>query len=149
MWVASPWGFSEMTIQPARHECLAFCLLRARFLAFQPVVDNTRGTHVEQTESSFQKTLRGLQLTWYFGLFWVYIAWMEIRISDFPHDDLNCIFILNLFWYLHVSQYYHGETIPKKFKLVAFLAREYPCFLPSDSIFQSQSRGHSARREFL
>ena len=28
MWVASPWGFSEMTIQPTRHECQACCLLR-------------------------------------------------------------------------------------------------------------------------
>jgi len=33
-----------MTIQPARHECHACCLLRAGFLAFQPVVDNTRST---------------------------------------------------------------------------------------------------------
>jgi len=66
MWVASsPWGFSEMTIQPARHECHACCPLRAGSLAFQPVVDNTRGTHVEQVLSSFQKILRGSQLTWY------------------------------------------------------------------------------------
>jgi len=48
-----------MTIQPARHECHACCLLRAGFLAFQPVVDNTRGTRVEQVVSSFQKILRG------------------------------------------------------------------------------------------
>ena len=54
-----------MTIQPARHECRACCLLRAGFPAFQPVVDNTRGTRVEQVVSSFQKILRGLQLTWY------------------------------------------------------------------------------------
>jgi len=65
MWVASPWGFSEMTIQPARHECHACCLLRAIFLAFQPVVDNTRGTRVEQVVSSFHKIFRGSQLTWY------------------------------------------------------------------------------------
>jgi len=65
MWVASPWGFSEMTIQPARHEYHACCLLRAGFLAFQPVVDNTRGTRVEQVASSFQKILSGSQLTWY------------------------------------------------------------------------------------
>jgi len=64
MWVASPWGFSEKTIQPARHECHACCLLRAGFLAFQPVVDNTRGTRVEQV-ASFQKIFRGSQLTWY------------------------------------------------------------------------------------
>jgi len=65
MWVASPWGFSEETIQPARHECHACCLLRAGFLAFQPVADNMRGTRVEQVVSSFQKILRGSQLTWY------------------------------------------------------------------------------------
>jgi len=64
-WVASFWGFSEKTIQPAWHECNACCLLRARFLAFQPVADNTRGTRVEQVVSSFQKILRGSQLTWY------------------------------------------------------------------------------------
>jgi len=51
-----------MTIQPARHGCHACGLLRAGFLAFQPVVDNTR---VEQVVSSFQKILRGSQLTWY------------------------------------------------------------------------------------
>jgi len=65
MWVASPWGFSEMTIHPARQEYHACCLLRAGFLTFQPVVDNTRGTRVEQVVSSFQKILRGSQLTWY------------------------------------------------------------------------------------
>jgi len=54
-----------MTIQPARHEYHACCLLQAGFLAFQPVVDNTRGTRVEQVLSSFQKILRGSQLTWY------------------------------------------------------------------------------------
>jgi len=41
-----------MTIQPA--ECHA-CCLRAGFLACQPVVDNPRGTRVEQVVSSFQK----------------------------------------------------------------------------------------------
>ena len=54
-----------MTIQPARHECHVCCLLRAGFLAFQPVVDNTRGTRVEQVLSSFQKILWGSQLTRY------------------------------------------------------------------------------------
>jgi len=55
-------AFSEMTIQPARHAC---CVLRAGFLAFQPVADNTRGTRDGQVVSSFQKILRGSQLTWY------------------------------------------------------------------------------------
>ena len=55
-----------MTIQPARHEYHACCLLRAGFLSFQPLVDNTRGTPVEQVASSFQKIPRGSQLTWYF-----------------------------------------------------------------------------------
>ena len=54
-----------MTIQPARHGCHACCLLRAGFLAFQPAVDNMRGTRVVQVVPSFQKILRGLQLTWY------------------------------------------------------------------------------------
>jgi len=67
MWVASPWRFSEMTIQPARHGCNACCLLRAEILAFHPVAENTRGTPVEQVVSSFQKILRGSQLTWYSG----------------------------------------------------------------------------------
>ena len=65
IWVASPRGFSEKAIQPARHECRACCPLRVGFLAFQPVVDNTRGTHVEQVVSSFQKILRDSQLIWY------------------------------------------------------------------------------------
>jgi len=52
-----------MTIQP--DESHACCLLRAGFLAFQPVVDNTRVTRVEQVVSSYQEILRGLQLTWY------------------------------------------------------------------------------------
>jgi len=54
-----------MTIQPARHEWHACCLLRTGFLAFQPVVDNTRGTRIEQVVSLFQKILKGSQLTWY------------------------------------------------------------------------------------
>jgi len=62
--VASPWGFSEMTIHPARHECHACCLLLAEFLAFQPVKDNTSGTRVEQVVSLFQKILGSSQLTW-------------------------------------------------------------------------------------
>ena len=32
---------------------------------YKPVVDNTRGTRVEQVVSPFQKILRGSQLTWY------------------------------------------------------------------------------------
>jgi len=52
-----------MTIQPARHECRACCLLRAGFLTYQPVMDNTRSTRVGQVVS-FQKILRGSQLTW-------------------------------------------------------------------------------------
>jgi len=63
MWVASPWGFSEMMIQPAWHESHSCCLLRAGFPAFQPVLDNTHCTRVEQVVSSFQKILRGSQLT--------------------------------------------------------------------------------------
>jgi len=48
-----------MTIEPALHECHACCLIRAGFLAFQPVMDNTRGTRVEQVVLSFQKILIG------------------------------------------------------------------------------------------
>jgi len=65
MWVASPWGFSEMTIQLCRHEWHACCPLQAEKPGIQPVVGNTHGTHVEQVVSSFQKILRGSQLTWY------------------------------------------------------------------------------------
>jgi len=65
MWVASPWGFSEMTIQSSRHECHACCPQQAGKPGIQPVVGKTQGTHVEQVVSSFQKILRGLQLTWY------------------------------------------------------------------------------------
>ena len=60
-----------MTIQSARHECHACCLLQAGFLAFQPLVDNTRGTRVERVVSSFQKILRGSQLTWYCITFYI------------------------------------------------------------------------------
>jgi len=55
-----------MTIQPARHECHACGPLQAEKPGIQLVVGNTRGTHVEQIVSSFQKILRGSQLTWYF-----------------------------------------------------------------------------------
>jgi len=54
-----PLRIFEMTIQPARHDCHVRCLLRAEFMAFQRVADNTRGTRVEQ------EILRGSQLTWY------------------------------------------------------------------------------------
>jgi len=54
-----------MTIQPARHECHACCPLQAEKPGIQPVVGNTHDTHVEQVISSFQKILRGSQLTWY------------------------------------------------------------------------------------
>ena len=54
-----------MTIQPARHECHTCCPLQAEKPGIQPVVGNTHGTHVEQVVSSFQKILRGSQLTWY------------------------------------------------------------------------------------
>ena len=64
-WVASPWGFSGMTIQPALYECHACCSLQAGKPGIQPVVGNTHATHVEQNVSSFQKILRGSQLTWY------------------------------------------------------------------------------------
>jgi len=65
IWVASPSGFSEMTIQPARRECHACCPPQAEKPGIQPVVGNTHGTHVKQVVSSFQKILRGPQLTWY------------------------------------------------------------------------------------
>jgi len=73
-----------MTIQPARHECHACCLLRAGFLAFQPVVDNTRGTRVGQVVSSFQNILRGSQLTWYLimGLDQYFGFTLRLRVSE-------------------------------------------------------------------
>jgi len=54
-----------MTIQPARHECHACYPLQAEKPGIHHVVGNTHGTHVEQVVSSFQKILRGSQLTWY------------------------------------------------------------------------------------
>jgi len=57
---------SEMTIHPARHECHACCPLQAEKPGIQPIVGSTHGTNVEQVVSSFQKILRGSQLTWYF-----------------------------------------------------------------------------------
>jgi len=54
-----------MTIQPARHECHTCCPLQAEKPRIQPVVGNTHVTHVGQVVSSFQKILRGSQLTWY------------------------------------------------------------------------------------
>jgi len=53
-----------MTIQPVRHECHACCPLQAEKPGIQPVVGNTHDTHVEQVVSSFQKVLRGSQLTY-------------------------------------------------------------------------------------
>jgi len=43
----SPLEFSEMTIQPAQHECYACCPLQAEEQGFQPAVGNTHGTRVE------------------------------------------------------------------------------------------------------
>jgi len=63
MWAPSPWGFSEMKIQPARHECLTCCPLQAEKPGIQPAVGHMHGTHVEQVVSLFQKILRGSQLT--------------------------------------------------------------------------------------
>ena len=57
--------FSETTIQPPRQECHACCPLQAEKPGIQPVVGNTHGAHVEQVVSSFQKILRGSQLTRY------------------------------------------------------------------------------------
>jgi len=54
-----------MTIQPARHDCYACCPLQAEKPGIQPVVGNTRGTRVDHVVSSFQKIVRGSQLTWY------------------------------------------------------------------------------------
>jgi len=65
MWVASPWGFSDMTVQPARHGWHTCCPLQAENPGIQHIVSNTHVTHVEQVVSSFQKILRSLQLTRY------------------------------------------------------------------------------------
>ena len=66
--------------------------LRAGFLAFQPSVDNTRGTRVEQVESSFQKILRGSQLTWYryivFALHWIVRKYLGKNVSDFENQGI-------------------------------------------------------------
>jgi len=90
MWVASSWGFSEMTIQPARRECHACCPLHAEKPGIQPVVGNTHGTHVEQVISSFQRILRGSQLAWYthppFFLLWQLNFWQW---QTFGHSTKN------------------------------------------------------------
>ena len=65
MWAASNWGFSETTIQPARHECQACCPLQAEKAGLQPAVGNKHGTHIAQVVSSLQKILWGSKLTWY------------------------------------------------------------------------------------
>jgi len=52
-----------MTMQPARHECDASCLLQVEKLGNQLVAGNMRGTHVKRVASSFQTILRGSQLT--------------------------------------------------------------------------------------
>jgi len=60
------------------------CLLWAGFLAFQHVVDNTRGTRVEQVVSSFPKILRDSQLTWYL----IAQQMLTLNISSFcEHGD--------------------------------------------------------------
>jgi len=86
-----------MTIQPARHECNACCPLQAKKPGIQPVVGNTHGTHVEQVVSSFQKILRGSQLTWYIGLHTkkskLFISFTLLS----GHRSDNKIFILFIF----------------------------------------------------
>jgi len=89
-----------MTIQPARHESHACCPLRAGFVDFQPVVDNTRGTRVEQVVSSFQKILRGSQLTWYiqenilFGIFFT--------IDPLPYHIIALGDHFKMIWLIHL-----------------------------------------------
>jgi len=94
-----------MTIQPARHECHACCLLRAGFLAFQPVVDNTRGTRVEQVVSSFQKPQRlathmvHTEICFFFQ--WCYIDTNSVNFhgitETLPDSNLECrLFDLSL-----------------------------------------------------
>jgi len=58
-----------MTIQPARPEGHASCPLHAEKPGIQPIVGSTQGTHAEQVVSSYQKILRGSQLTWYVEIF--------------------------------------------------------------------------------
>jgi len=80
-----------MTIQPARHECHACYPLHAEKPGIQPVVGNTHGTRVEQVVSSFQKILRGSQLTWY-------IAFIpEITNHEEPKFRVICIVRLERF----------------------------------------------------
>ena len=70
-----------MTVQPARHECHACCPLQAEKPGIQPVLGNTHGTHVEQVVSSFQKILRGSQLTWYYQYLTVIRLYFDVKFS--------------------------------------------------------------------
>jgi len=105
VWVASPRGFSEMTIRPARHECHACCPLQAEKPGIQPVVGNTHGSHVKQVVSTFQKILRGSQLTWYrttFNRMFVFTVRNEFWqtepkpiITSLNFTDFNAVTFLN------------------------------------------------------
>jgi len=97
------------------------CLPRAGFLAFQPVVDNTRGTRVEQVVSSFQKILRGSQLTWcigyinwplnsYASLPFIYFVKMIVSFkSNFVIWHISLIMAFTLFCHLFVKNVVQGN----------------------------------------
>jgi len=102
MWVASPWGFSEMTIQPARHECHTCCPLQAEKPWIQPLVGHTHGTHVEQVVSSFQKIHTGSQLTWYGKLLKRKNTQVRVHIF-FRSCKQLLIYFEKLFFFLSVS----------------------------------------------
>jgi len=116
MWVVSPWGFSEVTIQPARHECHACCPLQAEKPGIQPVVGNTHGTHVEQVVSTFQKILSSRSSVKLAG---------QLRAQK---KKRNHTLILSLFWAFErkpcqflsfrFSCFKLNDVSPKKFKIV-------------------------------
>jgi len=92
MWIPSLWGFSEMTIQPARHQCHTCCPLQAEKTGIQPVVGNTHDTHVEQVVSSFQENPQGL------GTHMVHSIWIreslifsEFSLNLWTYSNLECM----------------------------------------------------------
>jgi len=129
MWVASPWGFSEMTIQPARHECYACCPLQAEKPGIQPVVGNTHGIHVEQVVSPFQKILMGSQLTWYSVLGWVPCVQVT--------SHLRCITCLQASMYLRRRANSHDLFIKRRELYAAWVS---PLTLQSTGLMPRYSR---------
>jgi len=114
-----------MTIQPARHKCHACCPLQAEKPGIQPVLGNTHGTHVEQVVASFQKILRGSQLTWY-------VVTTDLRAFSLTHvKKITCV-------YKNWKKKYKGSLLGMKKREFALLNSHFTVEKPKKRVLRKQ-----------